>query len=156
MILSTELLLLLLLALAAGVIIGILGDRLWLRSRFRVAVGEIESSRMDTSLRSRAGHRLYGVRVRYSYNIDGKVYTGTAIAPGYRYSTEEVPQRALLNRYPKGKQVAVYYNPTNPEEAYLEYGLPRFLIAILVLALIFLLVVIVVLLREITKLEGVS
>ncbi len=151
--LTSELWLLFFAALFAGILLGILGYRIWLRSRFRVAIGEIESSRIDTSLRSRSGEKLYGVQIRYRYDVADRRYTGTAITPGYRYSRDEAEQQELLSRYPVGKRVAVYYNPENPSEAYLQYGLPRLLIALLVLALLFLLVVITLLLREIASLE---
>lgn len=59
----------------------------------------------------------YEVRLTYLFSVDGKVYTGTKVRP-----TEEVTTMARAQKLIEGlgEEVSVYYNPANPEEAYLK------------------------------------
>lgn len=150
---TTETWLLLLAALLAGILFGIVGYRLWLRSRFRVVLGEIESARIASKV-GKGGRRLYGVEVRYRYQVGDRPYVGRTIAPDYHFSERDEPHLERLQRYRVGEQVPVYYNPSNPEEAYLEYGFPKLLLLLAAVALLFLLVVIVVLLQKLNQLGG--
>lgn len=59
--------------------------------------------------------------IRYTYRVLGQTYTGTRLSfggpAGYLNRAEAA---AVLNRYPVGGRVMVYYNPANPQEAVLE------------------------------------
>ena len=86
-----------------------------------VAPGAIEESRI---IRASKGD---GVRVVYGYSVDEARYSSNTIsyarfdgAQGV-WLLPDTPQD-LVNRYPVGKEVPVYYEPGNPRNAVLEPG----------------------------------
>jgi len=84
--------------------------------------GEITYSRLKrTSWTSDGKTEVdYSADIRYRYWIGGKEYTDSdvrLVMPNYN-TPEEV--QTLLDRYPEEKQVTVYYNPGDLEDAVLE------------------------------------
>jgi hypothetical protein len=75
-------------------------------------------------------------RVVYEYKIATKTYRCDRVSIGENLGNFEVAE--TLAKYPLGKGVTVYYNPSNRAEAVLERELPDFLwkgVAIIVLVL---------------------
>ncbi|MEW4490369.1 DUF3592 domain-containing protein [Thalassoglobus sp. JC818] len=65
----------------------------------------------------------YVARVLAEFEVDGKAYTTDRIhLIGKQAFSKRIPAAALLNNFPIGKEVPVYYNPENPEEAMLSKG----------------------------------
>jgi len=69
----------------------------------------------------------YAAMVRYVYEVEGRNYFSTRIAfsayggsADSRYSKSGTQK--ILNRYPEGGDVTVYFNPTRPHIAVLEPG----------------------------------
>lgn len=63
--------------------------------------------------------------VFYSYVVNDKTYEGSILTePEPSFSTEKEAQE-IINQYPEKSQVQVYYNPQNPEQAYLIRGKTR-------------------------------
>jgi hypothetical protein len=63
----------------------------------------------------------YGADIQYTYWVGGKEYTGRNVTIGGEGSFLTTgPAKALIARYPVGKQITVYYNPVEPGEAALE------------------------------------
>ncbi len=60
--------------------------------------------------------------VLYSYRVMGQDYQSNVIAPGLQVGGSGAPK--VVERYPIGSQVTVYYNPQNPGEAVLEKKAP--------------------------------
>ena len=60
--------------------------------------------------------------VGYQYQVNGQTYTGGTIRAGEQYFNFRVwgEARKVVERYPVGAQVMVYYNPANPAESALE------------------------------------
>lgn len=111
----------------------------------------IESSvKQETHRRKpgQSGHlmeKIYRARISYEYSVDGVTLTGTRIAywnkrikikndakigtgtsNGKRKAQRIVDltqAHSIVDRYPKGKAVSVYYMPDNPEICMLEPGL---------------------------------
>jgi hypothetical protein len=74
---------------------------------------------------SRGGHRgtSYFAEVLYDYEVDGAKHCSNRIGYGdYGYSNPN-EARKTVNRYPKGKEVDVFYMPEKPEESVLEVGI---------------------------------
>ncbi len=66
-------------------------------------------------------HRTYHPQVKYSYSVNGQPFTGEMISFGFKRADRSPnPAQAVVNAYPTGKSVVVYFNPTNPAEAVLE------------------------------------
>ena len=60
--------------------------------------------------------------LEYRFEVDGVHYHGTQIRAGDRFGT--VPEPEILDRFPNGATVLVYYNPAAPAECVLETRLP--------------------------------
>jgi uncharacterized protein DUF3592 len=59
--------------------------------------------------------------VRYSYSVVGQPYTGERIAFGLgESSSRSAKAQKMLDGYPVGRPVTVYYDPANPAQAVLE------------------------------------
>jgi hypothetical protein len=77
--------------------------------------------------------------VHYTYQVMGQLLQGRRIMPGPE--TGGSWAHKVVQRYPAGAQVMVYYDPNNPSDAVLERGMPgyiRWLWVALVLTDIFL------------------
>ena len=87
--------------------------------------GEITKSKTGVE---REKHAHQGTTVKtvaaleYQYTVKGNVYHGTQIRAGDKFGT--VPGPEILDRFPKGAKVPVYYNPAGPGESVLETRLP--------------------------------
>ncbi len=63
----------------------------------------------------------YFPKVQYEYSVMGKTYTGGRIAFGASKGfSSRAGAEKVLERYPVGATVTVYYNPDNPADAVLE------------------------------------
>ena len=64
---------------------------------------------------------MYGVKLAYSYSVDGHAFQGSRIywSDGIKTNVD-APARKILENYPRGKSVAVYYQPDKPDFALLE------------------------------------
>jgi hypothetical protein len=60
--------------------------------------------------------------VQYSYQVGGQMLQGSKIAPGMVVGGTGAGK--VVERYPAGAQVMVFYNPQNPSEAVLETKAP--------------------------------
>lgn len=60
--------------------------------------------------------------VVYEYRVNDQSFRNGRITIGER--TSEYELESILDRYPVGAQVLVYYNPANPQEAVLERDVP--------------------------------
>ena len=101
------------LLLAIGCAVGILQWllRSYKMSRWPTAAGTITSS-WDV---------LEGERLRYAYAVGGHRYVGHAVAAsGGGASTFDATAQELVEKYPPGADVTVYYDPTHPATAVLE------------------------------------
>jgi Protein of unknown function (DUF3592) len=67
--------------------------------------------------------------VTYEFEVQGKKRKGSRVSIGEDLGNFEVAE--TLMRYPAGKNVTVYYNPENPDQAVLERDSPKHLFQIL-------------------------
>lgn len=81
----------------------------------------LNSSLIRTPRRGTSGGGSYIPMIVYEYQVDGRVYRsqrysfGTQIGTGFTGIASRV-----VNQYPEGSAVEVYYNPDNPSEAVLK------------------------------------
>ncbi len=80
----------------------------WPSTRGRVTASELLSGRGGTSI------ILY-----YEFAAPAMIIGRTPRMSGAQFRTE-AEQRAFLDRFPKGSEVAVYFNPTNPKQNCLD------------------------------------
>lgn len=64
----------------------------------------------------------YQAEIMYDYEVDGSTYSSNRVGYGDYGSSNPSPARQMVNRYPKGKSVTVYYQEEDPEQSCLEPG----------------------------------
>lgn len=82
----------------------------------------------------------YHVNVQYSYTVDGVSYDGDRVAFGYAATSGRKMHEQLHERLAGAKTVQVRYDPANPAESCLSFGLHRsiqFLLAFSITWLLF-------------------
>ncbi|MBN2004018.1 MAG: DUF3592 domain-containing protein [Anaerolineae bacterium] len=110
--------------------LGLLGFYVYRRSKQAGAIRQASQSWPSVSgkvLESRFGFRL-GSRVTvvpyvlYEYNVGGRLYQAQQIRAGDNIFLVRNGQYAsrVIDQYPEGALVTVYYNPDSPAEAALE------------------------------------
>jgi hypothetical protein len=73
------------------------------------------------SFRDNNQNLQYMARVKFAYEVQGRRHESERIAWGGRASAATSGEaQTLVDRYPTGSPVAVYYNPQKPKEAVLE------------------------------------
>ncbi|MBN1581564.1 MAG: DUF3592 domain-containing protein [Anaerolineae bacterium] len=81
--------------------------------------GEVIKSRVEVMGGERTTVRP---RIVYKYTVDGQQYQGDQIRAGDKFWSVRRSQDAykLIDHYPVGATVVVYYNPVDPAESALE------------------------------------
>jgi hypothetical protein len=80
----------------------------------------IDSHDTVVGIRGRAEATVYRPQVTYTYTVDGERYTGDTVAFGDAIRTESRERAADVRAaYAAGESVTVYYDPSDPGEAYL-------------------------------------
>ena len=106
---------------------GILGAGVWnlvrsVRSEsWPTAPGLVLSSRMEQH-HSHKGGTSYSASIGYDYVVAATHFDGTRVAFG-SMSASAAYARAILDRFPVGKTVPVYYSPGDPQDSVLEPGI---------------------------------
>ena len=120
-----------LLFIVVGVIMACSGIRDISRAKssaiWPAANGKIVSSSVKAhhtgGYNSRRTSITFYARILYAFSIDGKFFTGDCVSFGDNSSNEPSYAYRLVNRYPEGKEVRVYYMPGNPKVCVLEPGI---------------------------------
>lgn len=61
--------------------------------------------------------------VKYTYNVEGKVFHGSKIGINTpRFTMGSKAEQYLLEKYPIGKEISVFYNPSKPADAVIDRG----------------------------------
>jgi hypothetical protein len=88
--------------------------------------GKVTSSYVQKQVRSikdSSKKPTYYPKVRYQYSVGGKTYTGDRIRfSGGEGGEKKSESQSVVDRYPSGQKVVVYYNPKHPERAVLLMG----------------------------------
>jgi hypothetical protein len=116
----------------------------WGTAQGRILSSESEAYRAWTSNgESDRKRTFYRASVAYAYQVGGQEYINDRVSLGGEMSWSSPGYlRRLLERYPEGSMVTVYYNPDDPGEAALERrasGLPILIgaaVLLLVLAVV--------------------
>lgn len=90
-------------------------------SNWPTAAGIIQHSSVEYH-RSDDGGGTYHAELYYDFDVQGTTYSGDRVAFGDYGSSDASHARRIVNKYPKGKEVTVYYLPKNPEVTVLEPG----------------------------------
>ena len=91
-------------------------------SQWPSTMGTVNASYLERRHSSSdSGSTNYPV-VQYSYRVSGQAYQSTKLAPGPEVGGTGAGK--VVDRYPTGAQVMVFYNPQNPSDAVLERKAP--------------------------------
>lgn len=108
----------------------------WPTSIGLITVSEIITSTED-------GKKKYRTKVRYSYSVSNKHYIGRKVSLG-SMSTKYYNQ-GVVDKYPVGKEVIVYYNANEVSESLLEVGVSIIFFYFIILGAIFIIVAMILL-----------
>ena len=94
----------------------------------------------DSSVEYQRGNKggTYVAKVMYEFTVNATTFHGNRVVFGDYNSGNSSLARNIVDRYPKGKTVAVYYNQKNPQVCVLEPGIKGQTWFLSVLGLIFL------------------
>ena len=90
-------------------------------SQWPSTMGTVMMSTIESRSSSEGGYTEYPA-VQYSYQVGGQAYQSMKLAPGPEVGGSGA--RKVVERYPVGAQVMVFYNPQNPSDAVLEKKAP--------------------------------
>lgn len=91
-------------------------------SGWPTTIGKVISSSLD-SKRSDKGGTTYHAAVLYEFSVSGVVHSSDDVAYGQYGSSDPSYAQGLVNNYPAGKEVTVYYSPNNANDSVLEPGI---------------------------------
>ena len=98
--------------------------------------GKIVASRVDREWHPGKSPTYYP-RISYVYLVGGKEYTGNVVFFSQYGTGGPSGVQEIVDRYPEGKRVSVYYDPQDPQLAVLERGLQWASLALIVIGFIF-------------------
>lgn len=89
-------------------------------SNWPTVTGQVINSTVSEN--SDSDGTTYGADVYFEYRVNDQQYGSDTVSFGQFSSSDYGHARNIVNRYPEGTQVEVYYNPEDPETAVLEPG----------------------------------
>jgi len=119
------------LVLGVSVIVKKIRSRNW-----PFAIARVVSSDVVQEKRKR-GAMMYSAEITYEYKVDGVDYSSDNIDGLANGSSNPEPANKTVLEYPVGRQIEVYYNPSNPKSALVDRSVSLWNYAIVLLGLIF-------------------
>jgi len=108
------------------------------------AQGKIESSTVDVEREREEDsdgdihyETKYIPNIVYQYQVDGMDFMGDKISFGGTSNSNQTWAYKMRDQYPEGSEVAVYYDPENPQDAVLQPGAKGSTYIIFVLGVVF-------------------
>lgn len=117
-------------ALFFAVGFGVLGHGVWSllqanrAKSWPTTPGRVENCTITESTDAES-ETSYTVEVDYSYTVNNRMYAGNRIAFGYSGSSGRPAHAEIAARLQNSRSVLVRYDPANPANAALSYGLNR-------------------------------
>lgn len=108
-----------------GVGIGYAGIATLLRAHASTEWPVVEGRVMHAAVEHKRGNKggtTYSAEVQYDYVVNGVTHSSNRVAFGSISSSDPSGARNVVNRYPKGKTVAVRHSPEDPSLSVLEPG----------------------------------
>ncbi len=86
-------------------------------------------------INSKGRYNLAKYYVRYSYEVRGRKYTGDRVRFGGNINFNSTHARSTISRYPKDREVVVFYHPHHPNISTLERKISRYIFIFLPIGL---------------------
>ena len=96
----------------------------WAKTKGRITESKtmVTGSRPDSG--TKAGQSIRRIRIKYEYFVDGRDYIGARRCfSDYLPTKKKQEAQEIVEYYPNGKEVEVYYKPFKPKLSVLEPGL---------------------------------
>ena len=77
----------------------------------------------EASVKEDPFDNTYSFILRYEYDVDGTTHSGNSVDFGDYGSSYRSHAQGIVDQYPEGKEVVVYYMPEKPDVCVLEPGL---------------------------------
>lgn len=101
-----------------GVILRGRGDE---TTRWPTVRGKVYASRVvEERLRDGDNEIMYRPEIRYEYVVDGKEFAAKRLGLEDTSASWRSDADGIVDRFPIGREVEIFYNPENPGEALLE------------------------------------
>lgn len=94
----------------------------WPTANGVVVASSVEQHRSNKS-GSSSSKLTYHAEILYEFSVNETTYNGNRVAFGDYGSSNPAHARRIVNAYPQGKRVAVYFMPDDPETCLLEPGI---------------------------------
>ncbi|HNB52339.1 MAG TPA: DUF3592 domain-containing protein [Anaerolineales bacterium] len=106
----------------------VIAARKWPRTTGRVVFSAVEETmlrqRISTSTSRYRWVKRFVPQIVYEFQVGGKIIKGTRVYFGeVLFSSDTTSSQRVVERYPVGSPVTVYYAPDHPEDAVLELRL---------------------------------
>ena len=111
-----------LLYVAIGILREARASRRWPQTTGTVLTSCVESRKKTPGDNDSDTAVINSPNVVYEYQVNDQSFRGSRIDLGQR--TSEYELESILDRYPVGAEVVVYYNPADPQDAVLERDAP--------------------------------
>ncbi|MDR0533385.1 MAG: DUF3592 domain-containing protein [Verrucomicrobiales bacterium] len=108
-------------------VVDVLRAKNWLEVPCTVLSATVES---DTN--NKDSNNTYSIKVRYTYSIDGKNFTGERYQFMFGYSIGYHNKATVVKNLPPGKRVTCFVNPSNPKESVIRRGLTPDMVVIFI------------------------
>lgn len=90
-------------------------------SYWPTAEGRVLSSTVQSE-RGKSGGTVYSAAINYAYTVNGGSFTSGRVRFGSINTGNRIYPDKLVEKYPAGSSVTVYYSPSDPATAVLEPG----------------------------------
>lgn len=105
----------------------------------RITGSEVKVHRSETGTgRKRRTRTSYKPAVMFAYKVEGVPYSSDKVIFGSDSYDSRYKAEKVVNKYPAGTDVTVYYDPESPDYAVLEPGMKSSSYAMLIMGIVFL------------------
>jgi len=94
------------------------------KTRFLSTEGVIIASKVEST--STSDGRSYSAEIEFEYDLNGQRYTGDRHSYFSFGTSSQTHSQEIVDRYPVGREVSVYYDPGEPSESVLEVDAASF------------------------------
>jgi hypothetical protein len=110
----------------------------WPSVEGRITSASVERKSSPSTTRQGSSDSItYRPQIVYAYAVEGTSYTGERISYGGYATSDPADARRVVERYPEGRAVRVYYMPERHGECVLEPGMAGVPWLLLALGLVF-------------------
>jgi len=99
-----------------------------------IVQGVVQRSELGTEF---VGAMRYTAHIVYDYNVDGIPYSSSSIRERGASNKHRWDVEAVVDKFPAGSEVTVYYNEADHSQSYLEAGLDFVYYIIIISPLVF-------------------